>query len=83
MYAHDPMAAPALVRPDSPPRCAHVIAVHDSGRFLQPRRDPRLAPEPLLEAGVCGHFRAQQLDRPHAILGGVIGAIHLAHPAEP
>ena len=61
----------------------HAEVVHRNDvRFLQSRRDPRLAPEPFLEAGVGGHFGTQQLDRHRAILGVVVGAIHLAHPAD-
>ena len=54
----------------------------DDVRFLQPRRHPRLAPEALLVARVCGHLRAQHLDRHHALLDGVVGAVHLAHPTD-
>jgi hypothetical protein len=40
------------------------------------------APEPLLEAGVGGQFGTQQFERHRAILGGVVGAIYVAHPAD-
>jgi hypothetical protein len=60
---------------------AEVVHLDDV-RFLKSRSDPRLASEPLLEAGVSRHFGTQQFDRYCPILGGVVGAIHLAHPAD-
>ena len=58
------------------------VVHRDDVRFLQPRRHPRLAPETLLVARVRGHLRAQQLDRHHALLDGVVGAVHLTHAAD-
>ena len=50
--------------------------------LLESRRDARLAPEPLLKAGVGRHLGTQQLDRHRAVFDGVVGAVHLAHPAD-
>ena len=59
------------------------VVHRDDVRLLQPGRDFRLPAEPLLEAVVGGHLGAQQLDRDHALAGGVVGAVHLAHAAHP
>ncbi len=58
------------------------VVHRDDVWLLQSRRHPRLAPEALLEARVCGHLRPQHLDRHRPVLDGVVGAIHLTHAAD-